>query len=54
MDVENHNWTGMLASILEGDADVIFTSLTQSPLRFEAVNFLLPIGAETYGLFISR
>ena len=42
----------MVGSLVKGDADLIAASLTLTPKRFEALNYLIPIGTETFGLFI--
>ncbi|XP_059096595.1 glutamate receptor ionotropic, kainate glr-3-like [Tigriopus californicus] len=48
----NGTWSGMVSTLLKGEADFIGASLTLTPTRFEAVDYLLPIGRETYAIFI--
>ena len=45
---------GMVKTIVDGQADIIATSLTQSPNRSRVLNFMWPIGTETYALFVKR
>lgn len=48
------SWTGMISSIRKDEADIIATSLTLKPERFIGIDYLWPIGTETYALFIKR
>ena len=50
----NGTFTGMISSVLKKDADIIGASLTLKPVRFDAVNYLFPIGTETEALVIKR
>ena len=47
-------YDGMVKTIQDDEADIIATSLTQNPQRFPALDYLWPIGTETYGLFVKR
>ncbi len=50
----NGSHDGMVSSLLKGEADLIATSLTMMPHRERSVDFLVPIGDETYAIFIKR
>lgn len=45
-------WNGMVSNLLDNSADIIVGSLTMTSTRFEAVDYLIPIGMETYAIFI--
>jgi hypothetical protein len=45
-------WQGMIADILSGDADLISASLTITPPRATAVDFLPAMGLEKYSLVL--
>ncbi|TRY78917.1 hypothetical protein TCAL_10582 [Tigriopus californicus] len=47
-------WTGMIASVAKHEADMGMTAMTINPSRFEVANFLIPLGTETYAIFIRR
>ena len=49
---ENGTWNGMIKSLLDGEADLIATSLTVNPERFAVVDHLYPMGTETYSIYI--
>ena len=42
----------MIENILDQTADLISASLTMSQVRYEVVDYLTPIGMETYSIFI--
>ena len=42
----------MIENILDQSADLISASLTMSQVRYEVVDYLTPIGMETYSIFI--
>ena len=45
-------WNGMISNLLDHSADMIAASLTMSGERFEVVDYLPPIGMETYTIVI--
>ena len=47
-------WSGMLGNLLRGEADLIVASVTQTTKRFQAVDFLLPMGTETPAFYMAR
>ena len=51
---KNGTWNGMVKSLLDGEADLIATSLTVNKDRYEAVDFLFPIGKESYAIYIGN
>ena len=50
--VQFSGWNGMIENILDQSADLISASLTMSQVRYEVVDYLTPIGMETYSIFI--
>lgn len=50
----NGTWTGLVGNLLDDDVDFIGTSLTLTLERFSVIDFALPLGKETFALFISR
>ncbi len=48
----NGTWDGIIGELVRGHADFIFASLTLTDKRFEAVDFLQPLGSETFALFV--
>ncbi len=50
----NGSWTGMIRTLLMGEADFISASLTMSTIRLSAINYLLPVGSETSGMIIKK
>ncbi|XP_059096592.1 probable glutamate receptor [Tigriopus californicus] len=47
-------WTGIFSSLIKREADIGMAALTINPSRFEVADFLIPLGTETYGIFIRR
>ena len=45
---------GMVSTLHKGEADFLCTSLTLSPERFRGVHYLLPVGTNTYAVFILK
>ena len=43
-----------MLTLLKEEADLISSALTVTRERFEAINFIPPVGIETYGIFISK
>ena len=52
--IENGKWNGQISSLLSGDADVMFASVTFLLVRAEAIDYLYPIETETNSIFISK
>ena len=44
----------MIRSLLMGRADLAASSLTLNPERFTAIDYLFPMGTETYAIYISN
>ena len=51
---EGEEFTGVVKQLKDDEADFFFSSMTMTPDRFLAVDFLPTIGVETYGVFIRR
>ena len=45
-------WTGLIATVLKGEADFINTALFMGTERFEAVAYALPIGEHVHAIMI--
>lgn len=52
--IKDGKWTGMVSTLLKGEADLALVSLTMTELRATAVDFLLPVGLETAAIFIRK
>ncbi len=48
----NGSYNGMVGHAMAGQVDLIGTSLTLKPSRFGAVDFLHPIGLETFSILL--
>ena len=44
----------MVRTLLLGEADMAFTSVTLTSERFEAVDYLIPMAPETPAVFVHR
>ena len=49
---DNGSFYGMVEDVHRGHVDLIGSSMTMEPDRAEGINFLHPIGIETYALFV--
>lgn len=47
-------WTGMIGNLLRGEAEFAVASLTQTTRRFDVLDFLLPMGAESLAFYVPR
>ena len=52
--IENGSWNGQIRSLLTGDSDAMFASVTFLPVRAAAVDFFFPIETETNSFFIAK
>ncbi len=50
----NGSWSGMISTLLKGEADFILASATLNPQRFTVVDFLHPIGRESIAVFVTE
>ncbi len=50
LDNETGKWDGVIGSLLKGDVDIAWSTLTETAQRFSAVDFLLPYDIEHYSL----
>ncbi|TRY78277.1 hypothetical protein TCAL_08764, partial [Tigriopus californicus] len=50
----NGTTTGMINSLQKNEADLIGTSVTLNPERYHVVDYLHPLGTETYAIYIGN
>lgn len=52
--MKNQSWTGIISSLKKNEFDFAATSVTLLASRSQAVDFLFPLGTETFALFLKR